>query len=276
AGVDFQDPQNGKRYHISPETAMQIQNTIGSDIIMVFDECPPYLCKKIYAQASLELTTRWAKRCMVEFNRIKNQESRIKGKLIFGIVQGGVYKDLRIKAARELVAMSFSAKGGPALGWDGYAIGGVAVGEPREKLKKVLEWVLPELPDDKPRYLMGLGRPEEIVYAVKQGIDMFDCVIPTREARHGRLYLCKVQNSKFKTQSLGKNFYNTINIKNAKFATDMSPINNSNLKQYTKAYLHHLFRTNELLGMRLATLNNLEFYLTLMRNIRNQIEKGTF
>jgi len=168
-------------------------------------------------------------------------------------VQGSTFKDLRIESAKQIVD----------IGFDGYAIGGVAVGEPRKYMWDVLKWVVSELPAEKPRYLMGLGRPEEIIKAVQNGIDMFDCVIPTREARHGRLYL-----------ATGKLKYKTINITNAKFVKDLKPINNTNLKQYSKAYLHHLFRTNEPLGMRLATLNNLNFYLTLMSEIRQAIRKG--
>jgi queuine tRNA-ribosyltransferase len=165
-----------------------------------------------------------------------------------------------LQSTKDLLKLSF----------DGYAIVGVAVGEPREYLKKVLSWVVPYLPPTKPRYLMGLGRPEEILSAVKQGIDMFDCVIPTREARHGRLYLWTAKSYKL----TAKSFYRTININNAKYKNDLLPVNNTNLKQYSLAYLHHLFKTNEPLGMRLATLNNLEFYLTLMSEIRWAIKRG--
>ena len=176
-GAYFRDPQNGDDYFLSPEKAIDLQLIIGSDIIMVLDECPPYPCSAKYAKKSLELTAKWADRSKKYFQRkIKNKKNT---PLLFVITQGSVYKDLRQESARQSVKLDF----------DGYAIGGVAVGEPREKMKKVLEWVLPELPQNKPRYLMGLGRPEEIVMAVKNGIDMFDCVIPTREARHGRLYV---------------------------------------------------------------------------------------
>ncbi len=275
-GIKFRDPQNGKLYFLTPEKAVQIQQIIGSDIAMVLDECAPYPATKKYIAKSIELTSRWAKRCKIQHQKKKNQQ------LLFGIIQGSVYQDLRIESAKQIKAIDF----------DGYAIGGVAVGEPREKMKQVLEWVIPELPANKPRYLMGVGRPEEIVKAVKQGIDMFDCVIPTREARHGRLYLWPSDSSlrgprrgggrsnlKRSPRSLrslamtkGKDFYQTINITNAKFAKDLSPINNTNLKQYSKAYLHHLFQIGEPLAMRLATLNNLEFYLSLMRVIREKIK----
>ena len=275
-GVKFRDPQNGKKYFLSPELAIKIQQILGSDIAMVLDECAPYPATKSYIEKSVALTTKWAARCKSAYskwqiaNRKSNKRYAISNKpLLFGIIQGGIYKDLRIKSAKEIVKLAFN----------GYAIGGVAVGEPREKMKQVLNWVLPELPENKPRYLMGVGKPEEIVEAVKQGIDMFDCVIPTREARHGRLYLFTFTNSKrIKTNNTrilaGCGFYKTINIQNAKYKNDLSPINSTNLKQYSKAYLHHLFRTNEPLGMRLATLNNLNFYLGLMATIRQLIRVG--
>ncbi|OGY46431.1 MAG: hypothetical protein A2744_03185 [Candidatus Buchananbacteria bacterium RIFCSPHIGHO2_01_FULL_44_11] len=285
-GVSFVDPQNGNKYFLSPEKAIQVQKTIGSDIIMVLDECPAYPCSKLYAQKSLILTSRWAKRSKIEHNKNKNRQ------LLFGIIQGSVYRDLRIESAKQITK----------IGFDGYAIGGVAVGEPRQKMPAVLGWVVPNLPEAKPRYLMGVGRPEEIVSAVKAGIDMFDCVIPTREARHGRLYLWsndlslrgghqgpptkqfdakrQPERSKGSSKELlrfarNDTWYRTLNINNAKFAKDLSPINDTNLKHYSKAYLHHLFRTNESLGMRLATLNNLGFYLSLMQRIRDSIKAGT-
>ena len=253
-GVAFSDPQNGNRYFLSPEKAIGIQRAIGSDIAMVLDECPAYPCTKTYAGRSLELTSRWAARCKKEHQKKKGTQ------LLFGIVQGSVFKSLRVASARQLTA----------IGFDGYAIGGVAVGEPRKKMVQVLNWTVPELPENKPRYLMGVGRPEEIVAAVRQGIDMFDCVIPTREARHGRLYLWNSKSYKLSAKS----FYKTINITQAKFAKDLSPINHTNLKQYSRAYLHHLFKTNEPLGMRLATLHNLECYLVLMQRIRTSINQG--
>ncbi|RJR31325.1 tRNA guanosine(34) transglycosylase Tgt [Candidatus Parcubacteria bacterium] len=275
-GVSFHDPKNGRKYFLTPEAVIKIQKSIGSDIMMVLDECPPYPSTKNYAKDSLELTLQWARRCKMAFTKLKMTGSRRQGaknrkQLLFGIVQGGTHEVLRIYSAKETVK----------IGFDGYAIGGVAVGEPQAYRKQVLHWVIPNLPENKPRYLMGVGRPDEIVEAVKNGIDMFDCVIPTREARHGRLYLWKnpksqilnskqIPNSKFKTT----NFYKTVNIFNAKFKKDMSPVNDTNLKQYSKAYLHHLFRTNEPLGMRLATLNNVGFYLQLMRQIRQGIMFG--
>jgi len=265
-GVEFADPQSGKKYFLTPEKSIQIQKDLGVDIAMVLDEVIGYPATKNKVKEAMERTTRWAKRCK------ESSQPKAHSPKLFGIIQGGIYKDLRLQSVKEITALNF----------DGYAIGGVAVDEPREKMKQILNWVMPHLPENKPRYLMGLGKPEEIVAAVKQGIDMFDCVIPTREARHGRLYLWKtknlelgtknkqVQSSLFKVQS----FYKTINITNAKYKSDLSPINNTNLKQYSKAYLHHLLKTNEPLGMRLATLNNLNFYLSLMSEIRQAIKRG--
>jgi len=299
-GVEFSDPTNGEKYFMSPEKSIEIQLNLGSDIIMVLDECPPYPCSREYAKKSMELTTRWAARCVKYFyERInENTEKYNNGRpLLFCIVQGSVYKDLRKESAKQLVNLDFSALDmqGPSSGWDGYAIGGVAVGEPREKMYEILDWVLPLLPKDKPRYLMGLGKPEEIVKAVEAGIDMFDCVIPTREGRHGRLFLWKkqsefsifnfqfsnksqIQSHKFQTNSksqitnLEKNlFYKTINIGNEKYKEDFSPIDKNcdcyTCKNYSRAYLRHLFKTNEPLAMRLASIHNLKFYLDLMKEL---------
>ncbi len=252
-GVTFTDPKNGRKYLLTPEKSIKIQQTLGVDIMMVLDDVIGYPAKKLAVKEAAERTTRWAKRC-------KSQVANRKWPLLFGIVQGGIYKNLRLQSTNDVVN----------IGFDGYAVGGVAVGEPREKMRQILNWVMPLLPENKPRYLMGLGRPEEIVQAVKQGIDMFDCVIPTREARHGRLYLWSSKSYKL----TAKSFYKTINITNAKFAKDLSPINNTNLKQYSKAYLYHLFHTQEPLALRLATINNLEFYLTLMAEIRKAIRAG--
>lgn len=295
-GVEFCDPANGKKYFMTPEKSIEIQLALGSDIIMVLDECPPYPCSKEYAKKSLERTTRWAARCLKYFKQqmqnanIKmpaslslqrgeqNNNAKLKNKkipntkyqipdtkrpLIFGIVQGSVYKDLRQESARQLLA----------LGFDGYAIGGVAVGEPREKMKKILEWVLPLLPEDKPRYLMGLGKPEEIVSAVDAGIDMFDCVIPTRNARHGSLFVGKnaFRRSNLRNRVKG-NFYETVNITNKKFKNDFKPVDENcgcyTCQNFTRAYLRHLFCIGEPLGARLATIHNLKFYQDLMKKLR--------
>ena len=235
---------------------------------MVLDECPPYPCEYEYAKKSLELTTRWAERCFKFFHEKVNEdkEKYKNGRpLLFCIVQGATFEDLRKESARQLTNIGFSALGGPASGWDGFAIGGVAVGEPREKMKEILEWVIPILPEDKPRYLMGLGRPEEIVFAVNHGVDMFDCVIPTREGRHGRLFVWKDEN-------LYGDFYEAININNEKFKEDFLKVdatcNCLLCKNYTKAYLRHLFAVNELLALRLASVHNLKFYLDLMNKLK--------
>jgi len=271
-GVVFADPKSGQKYELTPEKAIKIQKELGVDIMIVLDECAPHPCNYKYAKESMEMTSRWAKRCL----RIKNQEprskiqkrakyqiSKTKPQLLFCIVQGSTYKDLRLKSVEDLKKMDF----------DGYAIGGLAVGEGTKKMLEVLDYTAPVLPESKPRYLMGVGRPEEIVEAVKRGVDMFDCVIPTREGRHAKLF---IRNEKVK---LGrKDFYKSVNILNRKFATDFKPINENSkvqeLKNLSKAYLHHLFKVQEPLAQRLASLNNLEFYLNLMQEIRGNIRRG--
>jgi len=267
-GVYFSDPENGKKYFMSPEKSIEIQLNLGSDIIMVLDECPPFPCDYQYAKKSLELTARWAKRCLEYF---QEKTGNMKKKpLLFAIVQGSVYEDLRKESARQLVAMNF----------DGYAIGGVAVGEPREKMYEILNWVLPILPEDKPRYLMGLGRPEEIVAAVGAGVDMFDCVIPTREGRHGRLFIrkneSKNQSADWRTKIKIKKelFYETININNEKYKEDFSPVDEycdcALCKNYTKSYLRHLFAVSEPLALRLASIHNLKFYTEMMKKLQEE------
>jgi len=273
-GVHFRDPLNGKKYFLTPEKSIQIQLDLGSDIIMVLDECVGYPCGHEEAEKAVRRTTEWAKRCFRYFcSKVKNKKNR---PLLFCIIQGSAYKDLRIESAKQLLNIGFSAQGGPASGWDGYAIGGVAVGEPREYLGEVLEWVLPLLPKNKPRYLMGLGRPEEIVSAVLAGIDMFDCVIPTREARHGRIY--KYRFSIFDISPDGRQFssrkfYETLQITNARFAGDFEPIDENcrcyACQNYSRAYLNHLFKTREPLSLRLASIHNLKFYLDLMEKLKN-------
>lgn len=252
-GVEFRSHIDGKKIFLTPKAALEIQRAIGSDIRMVLDVCPAYPAKRADAQRSVDLTSDWAK------ESLKHKDNK---SLLFAIVQGSVYKDLRLESSRTLVEMNF----------DGYAIGGLAVGEPFEKALEVLEYTVPTLPEKKPHYMMGVGYPEQIVESVKLGIDMFDCVIPTREARHGKIYFFSRANDR-----LSGKFYKTAIMTNAKFAKDFSPINkNSKLKElrnFTKAYLHHLFRTQEPLAIRLATLNNVEFYLDLMRKIRSQIKK---
>jgi len=247
-GVNFQDDVDGTKHFLTPQKAITIQKTLGSDIAMVLDECIGYPASKKKATEAVKRTTAWAK-----------QSKKIKtGGKVFGIIQGSVYQDLRLKSLKEITALNF----------DGYAIGGLAVGEPIQKMYKVLDWVCPKLPVDKPRYLMGLGKPEQIVEAVKRGIDMFDCVIPTRNARHGMFYV-------YKNKSLRGEFYQQINIKLAKFKTDQKPIDKAcncyTCQNYSRSYLRHLFLINESLGWRLATIHNLHFYLQLMERIRKSI-----
>jgi queuine tRNA-ribosyltransferase len=265
-GVEFSDPVDGKKYFMSPEKSIDIQLNLGSDVIMVLDECPPFPCSHEYAEKSLQLTTRWARRCSEYFKEKTKDLPREKRPLLFAIVQGSVYEDLRKESARQLTAMDF----------DGFAIGGVAVGEPRKHLYEILEWVVPLLPENKPRYLMGLGKPEELVAAVEAGMDMFDCVIPTREGRHGRLFVWdKKANDQFSISNLqtkGEKFYSTINIANEQFKEDFNPVDENcdcyTCKNYTKAYLNHLLRTNEPLFLKLASLHNLRFYMLLMESLR--------
>jgi queuine tRNA-ribosyltransferase len=275
-GVEFIDPLDGSLHFLSPEKSIETQLELGSDIVMVLDECPPYPCTQEYALASLKLTTRWAERAFKYFHQRINEDSiKYAGgrPLLFCIVQGSIYQDLRAESAKQLSGLDFSALGGPASGWDGYAIGGVAVGEPRETMQDILRWTVPLLPPNKPRYLMGLGKPEEIVAAVNAGIDMFDCVIPTREGRHGRLFIWK---ENFSHSSLVSHppslFYETINIQNEKFKEDFTPVNTTCdcelCTKYTRAYLRHLFTVGEPLAGRLASLHNLRFYMKLMHKLR--------
>jgi len=268
-GVDFADPLNGSRHFMSPEKSIEIQLNLGSDMIMVLDECPAFPCTHGEARRSMELTLRWAQRCkdyfekkvisksqFPIFNEVQiSNDKKIDRPLLFAIIQGSVYEDLRRECTERLIK----------IGFDGYAIGGVAVGEPRKHLYDILKWVVPLLPADKPRYLMGLGKPEELVAAVEAGMDMFDCVIPTREGRHGRLFRWKkIPNGEEKNS-----FYDTININNEQFKEDFTPVDADcdcyTCKNFTKAYLNHLLRTNEPFFLKLASVHNLNFYLTLMR-----------
>jgi queuine tRNA-ribosyltransferase len=269
--IEFQSHIDGSSHILNPKKVIDIQVALGSDIMMVLDECVGLPTSRAKALEALERTTTWAQIALDYKNKLNQKSSQIKKQLIFGIVQGADFKDLRLRSAQELLVIdsNFSAKGGPASGWDGYAVGGLAVGESTKTMYKVLDYTVPVLPENKARYLMGVGYPENIIEAVKRGIDMFDCVIPTREARHGKLYLWNGQPDVTK-----KNFYKTININNAKFVKDSSSINNSNLKNYSKAYLHHLFKTQEPLALSLATLNNLYFYASLMTNIRLAVKKN--
>ena len=262
-GVHFRSPIDGAKHYLTPEKAIDIQAALGSDIMMVLDNFPGYPATRQKAKAAVELTLKWAKKCLERKIKIEARGTRhgARGQMLFAIVQGSTFKDLRLQSARDLVKLPFS----------GFAIGGLAVGEPADKMYKVLDYVVPELPADKAHYLMGVGYPENIVQAVKRGIDMFDCVIPTREARHGRLFYWNRKTEDGSRMS-GKNFYKTINIRSAKFKADKSPISPGS--PYSKAYLHHLFKTNEMLGMRLATQCNLAFYSSLLSVIRKDIRSS--
>ncbi len=259
-GAIFQSEIDGSRITLTPEKAIDAQFVIGSDIMMVLDECTPYPCTYEYAKKSLTMTIDWARRSKKHFEMIvkKKKLSEKNRPLIFGIVQGSVFKDLREEAVAELVK----------IGFDGYAIGGVAVGENMNQIDEIVCWTTELLPKDKPRYLMGVGKPEEIVRSVHVGVDMFDCVIPTREARHGRLYV------RTKKRVAEKKFYDVLNIKNATFRDDMRPVDKYCVcllcTQFTRSYLRHLFSTNEGLGLRLASLHNLNFYLRMMEELRKE------
>jgi queuine tRNA-ribosyltransferase len=245
-GVMFQSHIDGSKHFLSPERAVEIQKNIGADICMCLDECIPYPSSHEYTSASVGLTSRWAKRC----RSAKNDG----GFLLFGILQGGFYKDLRKQSARELVEMDF----------DGYALGGLSVGEPKSATWEMVDTVMDLLPQDKPRYLMGLGFPEDIMEGVKRGIDMFDCVIPTRLARNGNLFTGNGR----------------INIKNAKYMRDESPVDEEcgcyTCRTYSKAYLRHLLVSHELTSFYLNTLHNVYFYSDFMRKIREAIDKSCF
>jgi queuine tRNA-ribosyltransferase len=266
-GVEFIDNVSGKRHLLTPEKAIEIQKVLGSDMIMVLDECVGYPAKSDYVKKSIELTYWWAERSR-RFFRSKKQ-------MLFGIVQGSVFKNLRMQSAKDITSLNF----------DGYAVGGLAVGEPIKKMYQVLDWVIPCLPKDKPRYLMGVGKPEQIVEAVKRGIDMFDCVIPTRNARHGMLYILRRAGLPTRPKRLGdlffsKRFYQELRIKQSKYSSDMKPIDPNchcyTCKNYSRAYLRHLFLSAEPLALRLATIHNVRFYLELMETIRLAVKRGKF
>lgn len=252
-GVKFTSEIDGKEIFLTPEKVIDIQLTIGSDVIMVLDECPPWPCTKEYAEKSLVLTLKWAERSKKHFEKKMKNVPKNKRPLLFGIVQGSTFSDLRKKSAEELLK----------IGFDGYAIGGVSVGEPTKEKYRIIKTVAKILPQDRPIYVMGFGKPGEIVQAVKYGADMFDCVIPTREARHGRIYV-KTKNLKFKE----------LQITNAKFKLDTKPLDENcncyTCHNYSRSYINHLFKTKEPLGMRLATIHNLHFYLKLVENLRGK------
>ncbi len=251
-GVKFSSHIDGSEHFFSPESAIDIQKKIGADIIMAFDECTPFPCDYAYAKNSTELTHQWLKRCCEHFDKTPAVHSY--KQTLFPIVQGSVYKDLRIRSA-ETVA---------SLDREGNAIGGLSVGEPDEEMYAMTEVVCGILPKEKPRYLMGVGTPANILECIALGIDMFDCVLPTRNARHGLLYTRQ----------------GIINIRNEKWKDDLSPVDEEGTvfadKDYSKAYLRHLVGTNELLGMQIATLHNLGFYMWLTQEARNKIADGSF
>jgi queuine tRNA-ribosyltransferase len=288
-GVHFQNHVDGTPAFISPEIAMEIQAALGSDIAMVLDECPPWPCERDYAVRSAEMTTRWAKKCKEWKNEnvqrstsnvqlpkqncetsadtaattakelgssqlsTKASPARTNSQLLFGIVQGATFDDLRSEGAQAVVE----------IGFDGYAIGGVSVGEPEEEMMRAVETSEPFLPDDKPRYAMGLGTPPQLLEMIARGMDMFDCVLPTRLARNGTAFT-----------STG-----TLNLKNAEFAMDKRPIEENcacpACREFSRGYIRHLVKAEEILGLRLITLHNLHFYLELMKQSREAIENGT-
>lgn len=257
-GVLFRSEIDGRSFLLSPEKAMEIQKNLNSDIAMVLDYCLGYPAERKKVEEAVELTTQWAKRSKEKWQKLKAPG------LIFGIIQGGIFKDLRKKSLTDLLR----------IGFDGYAIGGLAVGEPEKEMKRVLEFLLLDLPEEKPRYLMGVGYPHQIAYAIKLGVDLFDCVIPTRHARHGELFRWKNSNLE------SSNFYEIIQIEKAKFSNKFQPIDKNcscpTCQNFSLAYLHHLYRTKEMLYYRLASLHNLKFYLDFIKLIRTQIKKKKF
>ena len=251
-GVKFQSHVDGSYHVFTPEYAIDIQRIIGGDIIMAFDECTPFPCEYDYAKKSMHMTHRWLKRCVDRMNETSTKYGY--SQALFPIVQGSVYKDLRTQSAEKIASFNMP----------GNAIGGLSVGEPDEDLYAMTELVCGILPKEKPRYLMGVGTPANILECIALGIDMFDCVMPTRNARHGMLF---TQNG-------------IMNMKNAKWKADFSPLDENGTSFvdsfYSKAYVRHLFHTGEILGMQIASIHNLAFYLWLVGEARNQIEKGTF
>lgn len=247
-GVKFASPINGDKLFLTPEESMRIQHALNSDVVMIFDECTPYPADLKQAADSMRLSLRWARRSRDEHDRLGNQNA------LFGIVQGGMHEILRDE----------SLEGLNDIGFDGMAIGGLSVGEPKEEFARILAHTAPRLPTHKPRYLMGVGTPEDLVYAVAQGIDMFDCVMPTRNARNGHLFTR----------------YGDIRIKNAAHKTDTRPLDESCdcycCRNFSRAYLHHLHRCGEILGARLHTIHNLHYYQVLMREMREAIAAGRF
>jgi queuine tRNA-ribosyltransferase len=244
-GVWFKSPTNGEEIFLSPEKSMQVQRDLDSNIVMAFDECTPFPCTHDEARISMELSMRWAKRSKIAHGDNKNA--------LFGIIQGGVHKDLRDRSLEALLE----------IGFDGYAIGGLAVGEPKHEMFKILDHLSNQIPENKPRYLMGVGKPEDLIEGVLRGVDMFDCVLPTRNARNGHLFTSQ----------------GVVRIRNSTYKKDLAPLDPDcdcyTCKNYTRSYLHHLDKCHEILGARLNTIHNLHFYQKLMSNLRESIEQGT-
>ena len=254
-GVTFQSHIDGHRIFMGPEESMQIQSHLASTIAMAFDECPPALAEREYVERSVDRTTRWLLRCKKEMERLNSLPETInKEQLLFGINQGAIFDDIRIRHAQEITDLDL----------DGYAVGGLAVGETHEQMYHVLDEVVPHLPQNKPTYLMGVGTPANILEAVDRGVDFFDCVYPSRNGRHSHVYT-----------NHGK-----LNLLNKKYEKDMSPIEEGcgcpACRSYSRAYIHHLFKAKEMLGMRLCVLHNLYFYNKMMEEIREAIEKGEY
>lgn len=254
-GVYFNSHIDGRKIFMGPEQSMQIQSALASTIAMAFDECPSSLAERAYVQASVERTTRWLERCKAEMARLNGLEDTInRNQLLFGINQGAVFADIRIEHAKQIAQLSL----------DGYAIGGLAVGESHEEMYYIIEETVPHLPGDKPVYLMGVGTPANILEGVERGIDFFDCVYPSRNGRHGHLYT-----------NHGK-----INLFNAKYELDERPIeegcNCPACRRYSRAYIRHLLKAKEMLGMRLCVLHNLYFYNTMMEEIRDALDNDEF
>jgi queuine tRNA-ribosyltransferase len=255
-GALFQNHLDGAPCFLSPETSMEIQATLGSDIAMVFDECPPAGCGFDYAAKSLDLTLRWARRSREAWEVESEKRGRTgeKRHLLFGIVQGSTFEELRRKSAEALTE----------IGFDGYAVGGISVGEAEAQMLEAVDFSTPHLPDDKPRYAMGLGTPPQMLEMIARGIDMFDCVLPTRLARNGTAFTTT----------------GTIHLKNQPFARDTGPIEEGcgcyACREFTRGYIRHLVKAQEILGLQLISLHNLHFYLDLMRRTREAIEAGTF
>lgn len=247
-GVNFRSPINGDAVLLTPEKSMQVQRDLDSDVVMIFDECTPYPATEAAARRSMELSLRWAARSRAEFDRLQNPHS------LFGIVQGGMYTALRQESAAGL----------REIGFDGYAIGGLAVGEPKAERERVVDVITAQLPKDRPRYLMGVGTPEDLVESVRRGVDMFDCVMPTRNARNGHLFT-----------STG-----VVRIRNAQYELDTRPPDEAcscyTCKNYSRAYLRHLDRCGEILAARLGSIHNLHYYLSLMQSMRAAIDEHRF